>query len=135
MTDFNDTTYLTARVEHRCEECGRTIGRGERYSRTAAVWCSEFFTNVACLHCAVARFIVDAGCDWYDEMFYGGLSEHVGDCGDREVWSLRLAVCVARKWQRFDGAGLMALPSNPWPEARYPGELIAWATEGRRVAA
>ena len=132
MSDFNDTTYPTARVEHRCEECGRTIGRGERYSRTAAVWCGEFFTNVACLHCAVARFIFDAFADCSED-FYGGLSWHLDDA--EEVWSMRLAIGVRRKWQRFDGSGLMALPRNPWPDARYPGELIAWATEGRRVAA
>ena len=126
MSDFNDTTYPTARVEHCCEECGRTIDKGERYSRTAAVWWGEFFTNVACLHCAIARFIVRAGCDYYyNEGFYGGLAYHLHECDDRDVWMLRLHVGVARRWQRFDGNGLMDLPRNPWPESRFPAADIA----------
>lgn len=124
MSGFNSTHYPTARTEHRCEECGRTIAKGERYSRTASVWESEFFTNVACLHCAIARFIVDAGCDYYGEQFYGGLAWHLPECGDLDVWVLRLTVGVKRRWQRFDGAGLMDLPRNPWPDHAHPANSI-----------
>lgn len=116
--EFNSTGYPTARKSHHCDECGRTITPGERYSRTAAVWEGEFFTNVACLHCALARMIVDEGDAWYSENYYHGLREWLGEyASDQSTsWALRLLMQVDRRWQRFDGAGLMDLPANPWPE-------------------
>ena len=114
MGDFNCTKYPTARKAHRCDECARVIQPGERYSRTAAIWEGDWFTNVACLHCAIARMIVDYGDDYYSEGYYHGLREWLADSAEH-VWSLRLKVGVERCWQRFDGTGLMPLPANPWP--------------------
>lgn len=68
MSDnFAATKYPTARVPHKCHECGRTIGRRERYAKTAGLWEGDFFTNIACLHCAIARMIVDHHDDYYSE--------------------------------------------------------------------
>lgn len=117
MSDFNCTHYPTARKEHRCDECDRTIRTGERYSRTAAVWEGDFFTNVACLHCAVARVLVADESAYYSEGYYHGLREWLLDCAE-DVWSLRLKVGTGRKWQRFDGAGLMPLPRWIEPNPR-----------------
>lgn len=117
MTDFNATSYPTARNAHRCDECRRAITPGERYSRTAAVWEGDFFTNVACLHCAVSRMIVDYADDWYSEGYYSGLAEWLGDHWYDAVWSARLKVGLDRMWQRFDGAGLASIPTVPWESA------------------
>lgn len=131
MSDFNCTTYPTARKPHRCHECSRAIAKGERYSRTASVWEGDFFTNVACMHCAVARVIVDYYSEWYSEGYYGGLAEYLSEHADH-VWSRRLWVGVRRQWLRFDGTGLMDLPRNPWPDSTSPATSIAvvlgWAS-------
>lgn len=129
MGDFNCTKYPVAITPHCCEECGRTIGRRERYSRTAAVWEGDWFTNVACLHCAIARAIVDDADNYYNECYYSGLTEWLMDSAE-DVWSLRLKVGVSRKWQRFDGNGLMALPRNPHPTAEWLTKRIAEMTRG-----
>ena len=59
MSEFNATTHPRARKPHKCSECGRTIEPGERYERTAGSWEGDFFTSLACLHCARARVIAD----------------------------------------------------------------------------
>jgi hypothetical protein len=125
MGDFNSTTYPRARKARKCDECGRPIAASERYSRTAAVWEGEFFTNVACRHCAVARFIVDEADNWYSEGFYGGLGDWLIESGYGEVWSLRLRVGSDRKWRCRYSDALMPLPENPWPAAEHLTRRIA----------
>ncbi len=113
MSDFNSTSYPRARTPHICDECRRTIDPGEHYSRTAAVWEGDFFTNRACLHCAVARYLVDEMDGYYSERFYSGLGEWLGDHWFDSVTAARLKVATDRKWSRFDGAGLMPFPLDP----------------------
>jgi hypothetical protein len=125
MGDFNCTTYPRSRKPRRCDECSRPIAAGEHYSRTAAVWEGEWFTNVACRHCAVARFIVDEADNWYSEGFYGGLSTWLGDNSHDGIWSLRLQVSFGRKWRRRYSDALMPPPENPWPAAEHLTRRIA----------
>lgn len=110
--DFNCTKTPTACRVHRCEECARQIEPGERYSRTAAVWEGEFFTNVACLHCAAARRLVDLYDGYYNEYYYGGLSEWLNDSGRDDLWSMRLLVGVREQW-RYQSGALMPVPYVP----------------------
>ena len=109
--DFNSVKRPTARKPHRCDECRRTIEPGEKYERTAAVWEGDFFTNVACAHCAVARRAVAEVDSWYWESFYGGLREWLSEIGI-EVGALRLYACVRAKW-RYQSGALMPLPAEP----------------------
>lgn len=109
-SDFNSTLIRKARKAHRCEECWRTIEPGEEYERAAGSWAGDFFTNVACAHCATARRIV-RDYDWdYSEIYYGGLAEWLGEI-DGEPALYRLRIGVDRKWRRKDGA-LMELPGG-----------------------
>jgi hypothetical protein len=50
-TEFSAVTRPMARKLHRCEECGRTIGVGERYVRHVAKWEGEINTTVFCAEC------------------------------------------------------------------------------------
>lgn len=112
MSDFNCTTKPTARVEHKCEECGRTIAPGEIYERTAAVWEGEFFTSVACAHCGAARRIVNTADDCYSEGYYGGLWEWLDELGfefEAETGIPRLAACIRARW-RYQSGQLMPIP-------------------------
>jgi hypothetical protein len=109
MSAFNSTKHPTARRQHRCDECNRTIEQGERYSRTAAVWDGDFFTNVACLHCEAARMIVNRSDSYYYETYYGGLGEWLNEMGHEALWSLRLLVGVRARW-RYQSGALMPVP-------------------------
>lgn len=118
-TEFNHERLVTARLPHQCEECRREIGRGERYSRTAAVWEYHFFTNVACLHCRSAREIIAQIDPDYRECYYGGgLAEWIAE----GLWydfdtpeALRVAACFKARW-RYQSGHLMPVPP-------YPGEV------------
>jgi ribosomal protein S27E len=123
--DFNSTIYRTARKAHRCEECGRTIEPGERYSRTAAVWEGDFFTNVACLHCARARMVADYADNYYNEVYYGGLSEWVDN--DDQDETLRIRAGFRARW-RYQSGALMPLPESPWSGARRLVERLERAS-------
>ena len=118
-------TTPCSRKSHLCDECARTINPGEHYSRTAAIWEGEWFTNVACLHCAAARYLVDEMDNYYNEQFYSGLSEWLGDNWYMSVEAARLKVCVDRKWQRFDGAGLMSLPHGTLANERIRRQMAS----------
>lgn len=102
-----------ARKPHRCQECGREIEPGEHYERVAATWEGEFFTNVACAHCAVARMIVDDYDNWYHEGYYGGLGPWLDEEGDAKPWSQDLLAAFRVRW-RGPGGDLLPLPTTTW---------------------
>jgi hypothetical protein len=55
----------TARVPHRCEECGRTIQIGERYCQVKGrLEDSGWVTNRWCRHC-------DAAAEWLNVVCHG----------------------------------------------------------------
>jgi len=45
-------TTQTARKEHKCCECGSTIGIGEKYYQIKGVWDSAFETYRMCMPCS-----------------------------------------------------------------------------------
>lgn len=117
--DFNSTRTVTARVEHRCEECNRAIERGEQYHRTAAVCEGSFFTFTTCAHCAVAREVVDLADGWYCDSYYGGLREWLHEMGTEfrdEHGVLRVYVGVRAQW-RYQSGALMPVPDVPTRES------------------
>lgn len=119
---FNCTSHPTARKPRMCQECSRTIQPGERYERVAAVWEGDFFTNVACMHCACARVIADYADNYYNEGYYGGLDEWM--LNDSDPRTLRLRACFSAKWRYHSGA-LMPLPESPWADATRLIERLA----------
>lgn len=128
MSDnFASTKYPTARVPHTCHECRRTIGRRERYARTAGSWEGYFFTNIACLHCAIARIIVDFEDDYYNEGYYGGLGEWCGWYEGDSVRMLRIVAGFNNRWALRYSAGLMPLPATPRVVSEYVTRAITEA--------
>ena len=110
-SNFAASTHpANQRANRRCGECNRSIEVGERYERTAGSWYGDFFTNVACSHCAAARRIVRHNDAEYNEVYYGGLSEWMADAGLDEAWSLRLRAQFCARW-RFQSGSMMAVPS------------------------
>lgn len=107
--NFASERIVTARREHRCYECGRTIGLGETYQRAAGSCWGEFWHAKTCAHCANTRTHVVAYFPAYNEDYYGGLGEHLVECAWDEPRLLRLAVNFRRRWRRRDG-GLTDIP-------------------------
>jgi hypothetical protein len=112
---------VTARKQHRCDECGRPIECGERYQYVFAIWEGSPGAYHTCQHCLVAQDWLRAECGgWLFEGVEEDISEHVMGAGAvfdavRGYGSgpARLVVGIRRKWRRFDGAGLMPIPSAP----------------------
>jgi ssDNA-binding Zn-finger/Zn-ribbon topoisomerase 1 len=69
--EFHETTTPKARKPHRCEECGRTIQRGEQYHRASGKFDGVFYSTATCLECEATRKIIHEaeiaeGCHWSD---------------------------------------------------------------------
>lgn len=117
--DFGSTKTRMARKQHECEECGRQIMPGERYDRHAGVWEGNFFTNMACGHCARLRRMVDDLDAYYNEVYYGGLGDWVSEtypettAGDftSDLWLARAVRDFRRHWQG-NGGELLDLPGT-----------------------
>ncbi len=102
-----------ARKEHRCNECGRNIVRGETYLYESYVHDGSLDTHKTCLHCLRVR-------DWlYQECggaVFGDVREEIID-HYREGHGIklaRLAVGMRRKWINSKGAQ-MPIPSIALP--------------------
>lgn len=113
----------TARKEHRCSECARTIRPGERYERVTGLWDGRWSTFTTCAHCRAARVWLEVVCGtWlYGELFQE-LEEHWNE-GYASIPFGRLIVGVKRGWHGGadpvpDGveemARAMASPAPRW---------------------
>lgn len=108
VTSLHDCNH-TARKEHKCTECCRTIERGEVYKNERYVWDGSAHTQKTCAHCQVVRAWLTATCGGW---VYGGLREDIAEhfhegCG---IESGRLTIGMMRKWHRRDGR-LMPIPT------------------------
>jgi hypothetical protein len=105
MGDFADGTinfsdsYPRAAFPHRCDECGRTIPRGEEYERATGLTDDFFFTSKTCLHCVVAREWLRVICSTW---LYGAVGEDLGEHRYEDpyctVGLLRLIAGMNRRW-------------------------------------
>lgn len=107
-----DTTWRTARKEHRCEECRRTIAPGERYLRHAIGGEGTVSVYLHCSHCHAAATWLVKHCRGY---LCGGvledLEEHWGELYDEDRMFLgRAIVGMRKKWRRRDGGIRRLLP-------------------------
>jgi hypothetical protein len=103
---------LTARKDHKCQECGRLIQVGERYSRERGKFDGRMFTHKTCAHCLVAVEWMNDTCGGY---VYGEVEEEL-----REHWHedttyrrrelARLIWGMGRFWRTRRGA-LMPIPT------------------------
>lgn len=66
---FYSEGTVTARKQHKCGDCGRTIEPGTQYVKTAGAVYGDFWTWKSCRHCHVLRQIVRAIDEdtYYDE--------------------------------------------------------------------
>jgi len=65
--DFSRVDWPKACKEHKCEECGRVIAKGEKYRRSAWKFDGEITDEINCAECVEIR---DAFTCWEDGAAY-----------------------------------------------------------------
>lgn len=122
MADYGDCTtvasssaHRTARKDHRCGECCRIIKAGERYRYETCVTNDHYVcTAKTCSHCQVAQTWLADNCGGYlFDAVIVDLKEHIREYPAIGYGLARVVRGAERKWQRFDGGGLMAVPAMP----------------------
>lgn len=111
---YEEVVVRSARKEHRCSECGRTIETGESYLYVFGVWQGSPNQYKVCRHCNVAKCWLVAECGGF---LFEGIEEdihgHAQEYGSTTSAALyRIVVGMRRKWRRRDG-GMMPLPGLP----------------------
>lgn len=92
----------TARKEHRCDDCRRTIAAKERYTYGVYLHEGDVLTVKCCAHCVAAGKWLRVVCGGH---LWPGVMEELREHWDEE-WDLRtlglgrLVVTGERKWQR-----------------------------------
>lgn len=108
-----DNWIRPARKPHKCDGCGREIAKGEEYQFGKGLLPGDgWWKEKLCGHCLVSAQWLVAQCGGYS---MGGVAEEIHEHAQdyRERGLYRLTIGTRRKWQRFDGAGLMSVPKMP----------------------
>lgn len=100
-----------ARIQHRCDECKRTIEPGERYRSESMIHDGAFRSHKTCAHCEVARLWLNRECGgWVFGAVLEDIIEHAGDYKRIDIY--RIAAGMRRRWRDRHGA-LVPTPSRP----------------------
>jgi hypothetical protein len=98
--DFYNEYTPKARKEQTCGECGRTIGKGERYHTQGGKSEGNFLWYKTCAHCAAASRWLEVVCEgWVFERREEDFMEHV--VGEEKYVRSRALVRLVR-WMRAD---------------------------------
>ncbi len=113
VTTVRDGSWHTARKAHKCAECRRQIGIGERYHSEAFVFDGKFTVHKTCAHCMVARQWLRDECGGW---MYGGVEEDVREhCTNGYQYPVgvyRLAIGMHQRWRKRNGS-LRPVPAVP----------------------
>lgn len=139
MYDYSEPAQLLsasspkARKDHKCDECRRVICKGEIYKAESTLYEGEFSAHKTCTHCMVAREWLSDECGGYVwSAVVEDIGEHVSERKgyDEGVDLARMYVGMRRKWQRFDGAGLLKVPKMPALTPPYVPNLVGTLAMG-----
>lgn len=99
-----------ARKEHKCDECGRPIARGETYRQTKMLFEGMWIATKQCAHCVVLADWLVAECGGYlTQGILEDFHEHAQEYARFDLW--RAYWGAPRGWQR--NGKLMPLPRMP----------------------
>ena len=110
--------HRVARKPHVCCECYRVINAGERYLYQTFVQDGTAMSFKTCRHCQVGYDWLMGNCGGHMtgcDSLWREMTEHIEEYPDIAFGLRRIRIGMHRKWQRFDGAGLM--PEPPLPRA------------------
>lgn len=121
MTDYDPpSVYMKqeriARAEHRCDECGRKILKGEPYQYVSGVWDGYANSHKTCAHCEVVQQWLMNNCHGFMHTQIGeDIEEHARDYNRPDLG--RLYIGMRRQWARFKPSSFpgMAVPKLPRP--------------------
>lgn len=100
--------WRTARKQHTCQLCWRTIEPGERYLHQRNVDYGDIWTWRNCAHCdTLMAIIAQIGYD-HD---YGITADDIGEWEPETIAHLRLKVYWQHSWRKPDGT-LRPVPSE-----------------------
>jgi hypothetical protein len=121
QVDFGDEqtvgwseTHRTARKDHRCGECARSISKGETYWYASGVHGRRGFSAKTCDHCHIASDWLTANCSGY---MYGSQIEDIHEHAEANIPMLRIVVGARRQWKSFSD------PSRLLPAPIYPEDM------------
>lgn len=126
MIDYNDGDWewirypamRTARKAHACDECHRTIAKGERYEYALGKSDGRLFPQRTCEHCRAVTSWLMVWCNGY---LYGAVLEDLVEHWD-ENWDLRgryLAHAISgmrKRWTKDDGTLMRVMGTYKKPE-------------------
>ena len=99
------TSHPTARKEHKCSDCGRTIRPGETYRRGVGFEAGEVYSQWKdCRHCDFVLQAYDIA--WDGEYSPDSFHEWAGD-GFQDLAEARLQAGFRKRWTTAQG--------NLWP--------------------
>lgn len=105
---------VRARKRHCCDECHRDIEPGESYRYGFGIWEGDSFSQHVCEHCMIPLQWLIVHCGGYvGGEVRGEICEHADAYPEVRRALDRIAVGMKRRWMRFDGNGLMPIPSLP----------------------
>ncbi len=104
----------TARKDHQCMDCYRTIQRGEPYHYATGLADGRWSDMKICQHCEAAAEWLREVCNGY---LYGAIGEELEEHWDEDLTFRSRALAMAvlghrRRWQKFRGDGLMPVPHD-----------------------
>ena len=105
VSEFCSASTRTARKEHTCCECGKTIQSGERYERSAGKTDGDIWTFSTCLICAEIANAFYCGARYYggilwDEMQDYAFAEMTTGCLKR-LASAAAKAELMRRWNEW----------------------------------
>lgn len=104
-------TNPVARVQHRCNLCGRRIEPGEQYNRQRNIHDGRAYTFKDCAHCqAMVQTYNRLEGDWYDA-WEGYTQDDLHEYEPTTMPGARLRAMFRRQWRRRDG-GLYDVPER-----------------------
>jgi hypothetical protein len=106
---FSSDVTLKAKKDHVCNDCRRVIYAGESYIRSFVCFDGTACTYKRCSHCNVGAKWLQKHCGgWIYGEVMTELEEHY-DAGYREDNLQKILIGMRRKWQSFQGSGLLEL--------------------------
>lgn len=118
--------YRRAAKGHNCGECDRSIAKGETYRMDKTLYDSYWSTWRTCSHCDIGRAWLSRECGgWMFEEVREEIQEHAEEYPIVAYPLMRFVIASKRHWQRFDGDGLMPVPSA-LPSPNYIAGNVLW---------